>query len=104
MLEDDATMRGVIEQVLEEEGYAVDACSGSEQAIDLARSHSYELLITDIKMDGLDGLAALSEIQTYQPDLGSLVITGYADAAESERATRMIRCSGSAAWGKPDGE
>ena len=89
MLEDDATMRGVIEQVLEEEGYAVDACSGSEQAIDLARSHSYELLITDIKMDGLDGLAALSEIQTYQPDLGSLVITGYADAAESERATRL---------------
>lgn len=88
-MEDDATMRAVVEQVLEEEGYSVDACAGSDQAIELARAHSYELLVTDIKMDGLDGLAALSEIQSYQPDLGSLVITGYADQAESERATRL---------------
>lgn len=89
VLEDDPNMLHVLQQVLQEEGYQVDACSAGDQAVELAREHSYDLVVADIKMDGLDGLGALSEVQAYQPDVGSLVVTGYANEAETERAARL---------------
>lgn len=89
VLEDDPNMLQILEEVLEEEGYSVDACSQGDEAVSLARENVYDLVVADIKMDGLDGLGAMSEVQSYQPDVGSLVITGYADQIETERAARL---------------
>lgn len=89
ILEDDKYLLKLLGEVLEEEGFQVDTCSKSEQAITLARQNSYDLMVADIRMEGLDGLAALSHVQSYQPDVGSLVVSGYADDAQSERARRL---------------
>lgn len=89
VLEDDPEMLEVITDVLEDEDYLVDGCGSAEQALTLAAGHEYELMIADIRMKGMDGLGALTRVQTMQPDLGSMVITGYADDAQGQRAHRL---------------
>lgn len=82
-------MRPVLADVLEEEGFIVDACESSDTAINLAREQDYDLMVADIRMDGLDGLAALSHVQSYRPGVDALVVSGYADAEQAERASRL---------------
>ena len=89
VLEDDPIMRETLSGALTDEGYQVDSCSRGDEAVSFARESHYDLLIADIRMEGLDGLGALSQVQSYQPNVGSLVVTGYASDAQNNRATRL---------------
>jgi two-component SAPR family response regulator/soluble cytochrome b562 len=59
------------------------------QAVELASSESFDLIITDIRMEGMDGLEALEKVKEAQPDIASLVITGYSTEEDSIRAIRL---------------
>ena len=89
VLEDDEGLLGLLRDVLEEEGFTVDACSKSDQAIRMARNYSYDLMVADVRMEGLDGISALSQVQSYQPDVSGLVVSGYADPVQEGRAGRL---------------
>lgn len=89
VLEDDEGLLGLLRDVLEEEGFTVDACSKSDQAIRMARTNSYDLMVADVRMEGLDGISALSQVQSYQPDVSGLVVSGYADPVQEGRAGRL---------------
>ena len=61
--EDEAIVRLDLKEILEEEGYEVVGETGrGDEAVDLVRSHRPELAILDIKMPGLDGVAAARQI------------------------------------------
>lgn len=89
ILEDDERLGHLLEEVLQDEGFVVNRCVRSDQALALARSEDYDLMVADIRMEGLDGLAALSQIQSHQPQVDGLVITGYADDQQAKRASRL---------------
>lgn len=89
LLEDDESLLEVLRDVLVEEGFEVDSCAQSDSAIHLAREKEYDLMVTDIRVDGLDGLSALSHVQSYRPSVDALVISGYADTEQAERASRL---------------
>lgn len=89
VLEDDLALLQTLNEILGDEGYHVDTCSRGDDAVALARDNHYDLVISDIRMEGMDGLGALSQVQSYQPDAGSLVVTGYASDAQSARAARL---------------
>lgn len=89
LLEDDESLLDVLRDVLEEEGFEVDTCAGSDKAIRLAREKDYDLMVADIRVDGIDGLSALSHVQSYRPTVDALVISGYADAHQAERTSRL---------------
>ncbi len=89
VLEDDPDLREMLAEVLLDEGYAVDTAERGEIAVTKAHEKAYDLVVADIRMDGLDGLEALSQVKSHRPDVGSLVVTGYADDAQSERALRL---------------
>ena len=50
---------------LESEGYAVDCCYDGEEAVNMARQNSYDLIILDLMMPGKDGLQACQEIRGF---------------------------------------
>jgi PAS domain S-box-containing protein len=55
LVEDDAGVRGLMKDLLEAEGYAVEAAAHPEEAVALAASRSFDLLVTDVIMPGLSG-------------------------------------------------
>jgi two-component SAPR family response regulator len=82
-------MRELLNEVLSERGYEVVAAGGGEEALKRARTESFDLIIADIRMEGITGLDAIEQAKEHQPDLGSIVISGYASEEETLRAVKL---------------
>lgn len=89
VLEDDPQMRSILQQVLEEQDYEVVAVDRGEKAIEAARDCSFDLIIADIRMEGVGGLEAIAQTKAVQPSIGTLIVSGYADPDETERAKQL---------------
>ncbi len=89
VLEDDLDMRELLKEVLVERGYEVVAAGGGDEALKKARTESFDLIVADIRMEGITGLDAIEQAKEHQPDLGSIVISGYASEEETLRAVRL---------------
>lgn len=89
VLEDDQNMRQMLAMVLEKEGYQVEAAGTGLEAVQLAAQSAFDLVIVDIRMEGIDGLEALARVRESQPEVRSLVVTGYSTEADSIRAIRL---------------
>ena len=82
--EDEDALRSLCARALASDGHEVVAAgNGSEECETLAREHGrFDLLLTDIRMPIMDGIAlALAAARDY-PDLSILMMTGYADQRE----------------------
>ncbi|MEW6282316.1 MAG: response regulator, partial [Candidatus Eremiobacterota bacterium] len=89
ILEDDAVMRELLEDVLRKHGFDTRGAARADEAVELAVAEAFDLVVTDIRMEGRSGLDALEEIKERRPDLPSLVVTGYSTEADSIRAIRL---------------
>jgi CheY-like chemotaxis protein len=90
VLEDDINLRELIIEVLLEAEYEVAGASDAAQAIEMARKHRFQLLITDVRMaGGTDGVGALEAIKKFRPSMRCIVITGYASPDVPVRAMRL---------------
>ncbi|MBI3927703.1 MAG: response regulator [Armatimonadetes bacterium] len=89
VVEDDPELREELTEALRDEGYAVVATARGDEAVEAATAESFDLLITDVRMPGIDGLEALERVRASQPDVRSLVITGYASEEDWLRAARL---------------
>lgn len=89
VLEDDPTMRATVSEALEDEGYTVVAVGRGLEAVEAARKQPFDLVVTDIRMEGMDGLEALERVKMQQPEVRSLVVTGYASEEDTLRAFRL---------------
>lgn len=89
VLEDDPDMRETLEELLQEEGYDVVAVTRGEEAVDMAQQQAFDILISDIRMDGMNGLEAIGKTRELQPGMGSLVVSGYASEQETLRAIQL---------------
>lgn len=82
-------MREILTDVLEGQGYEVTAVASGLAAVEEAARESYSLIVADIRMEGMNGLEALAQTKSYQPEIGSLVVSGYATPEETERAAEL---------------
>lgn len=89
IIEDDQGLRSMLTLLLQREGHEVDAAGGGAEALEKAAQHEYDLVVADIRMEGIDGLEALERVRASQPEARSLVITGYSTEADSIRAIRL---------------
>ncbi len=72
--------------VLGEQGYAVDLAADAREALELLRRGPYDLLLTDLDMPGLNGLALLREAAMLDPLLVSVMMTGKASVSSAVEA------------------
>jgi DNA-binding response OmpR family regulator len=89
LLEDDDNLRDVLAEVLRDEGFDVKAVARGEAAVECASQEAFDLIIADIRMEGMGGLEALEQAQKLQPGIGSLIVSGYATEQETARAERL---------------
>lgn len=88
VVDDEVTIRNFIVRVLERAGYDVDAAPNGQSALNQLTVEAYDLLLTDIKMDHMDGVQLLRETRTRYPDLAVILFTGHATVNSAVEALR----------------
>jgi DNA-binding NtrC family response regulator len=78
VVEDDQKMRNALQMILNKEGYQVEALESAEEDLERFRVRTYDLLISDIKLPGLDGMELLTAIRNFNPSTSIIMITAYA--------------------------
>ena len=77
-----------LQEVLQREGYAVDAANDATAALQLAQERLYNLVLTDIRMPGLDGLELLRQIRARSPDTLLILMTAYGTVENAVQAMK----------------
>ena len=78
VVDDEENLRITTAAILEKEGYTVDTAASGNEAIALLADTDYDLVLTDLHMEGGEGLAVLNEIRRISPLTISIVLTGFA--------------------------
>src|SRR5688572_8760325 len=78
VVDDEESHRITTAAILEKDGYTVDTASSGDEAIALLKNVDYDLILTDLHMEGGDGLTVLAQIRLQAPLTISVVLTGFA--------------------------
>lgn len=88
VVDDEENVRITTAAILEQEGYEVDTASDGHEALEKIGSGDPDLVLTDLRMEGLDGTALLQEVCSKHPNVVTVVLTGYASIESSIDALR----------------
>jgi two-component system response regulator PilR (NtrC family) len=89
IVDDELSMREFLGILLDREGYRTDLADSAEAAIKLMESGSYDLILSDVNMPGLDGLALLKRVKEVSPDTAVLMITAFSTAEQAVEAMKF---------------
>ncbi len=84
VVDDEPCVRDIYLQYLRLSGYEVDASGSGEEALEAVAQQPYDLMILDLRLTGMDGLATFSRLRTIAPDTKAVVVSGSLDRFESE--------------------
>jgi len=87
--DDEESIRELLAKTLALAEYDVETVPNGQAAIDRLRAGVYDLLITDLRMPGVDGLALIREARRLQPTLPVVIITGYSTEASAIEAINL---------------
>ena len=87
VIDDDAVVGRSFDRVLSEKGYQVSTALNGEQALETIENKQFDVVFTDIKMPGMDGLEVTERIKARCPWTPVVVITGYGTQANEVRAS-----------------
>ena len=88
VVDDKDAMRNMLFETLTEEGYRVDSAADGQQAVDLVRNKSYDLVLTDLKMPDVDGLTVLSTTKEVDPETSVIIMTAYGTIEDAVAAMK----------------
>lgn len=88
-IEDEEDMRGSIKAYLHDCGFRIIEAASGEQGMELLEREHPDLVLTDLKMPGMDGYTVISEIKKRYSELPIIVISGAGLASEAINAVRQ---------------
>ncbi len=77
VVDDEKLVRWSVGQVLSDNDCEIELASSGEEAIEKAKQIKFDLIVTDLKMDGLNGVETVREIKKILPKIKAIVITAY---------------------------
>jgi excisionase family DNA binding protein len=89
VVDDEASIRDLLAKTLALAEYDVDVAPDGRSALDRMRMYSYDLLIADLKMPGVDGLTVIREAKRYKADLPVIIITGFSTESSAIEAVNL---------------
>jgi len=89
VVDDEQTVRDLVAKTLTMADYDVDTAPDGPSALDRLRAAEYDLLITDLKMPGMDGLSVIREVRRRTAELPIVIITGYSTEASAIEAINL---------------
>lgn len=77
MVDDEPNMRALFKKILAKEGYQIETASSGEEAVKLLDKEPVDLVISDLKMDEMDGLQLLRKVKERMPDIPVILLTAF---------------------------
>ena len=88
IVDDEKRMVSLLKGILEEEGYEVTGAESGQEAIDQLKRGEFDVVLTDLRMSPVDGMAVLKESQKLQPSCEVVIMTAYASADTAVEAMK----------------
>ena len=79
VVDDDANARDIFEQKLEHSGHDVETAESAEDALGKVKKVNPDIIITDLRMPGMNGLQLLEKVKSAMPQVDVIVVTGHED-------------------------
>jgi DNA-binding NtrC family response regulator len=88
LVEDDRIVRITVRDALEEAGYQVTECADGATALSTLEREAFDLVLTDVRLPGVDGVTIFRRARIAQPDAGIVLMTAFADAEDAVAVMR----------------
>ncbi|MCX5721061.1 MAG: sigma-54 dependent transcriptional regulator [Nitrospirae bacterium] len=88
VIDDEEYIRLVLEQAIREEGCEVTTASRGQEGLDRLTSGTFDCVVSDLRMPGIDGRAVLRWIKDHQPDVDVMILTGHGDVKDAVEAIK----------------
>jgi DNA-binding NtrC family response regulator len=88
VVDDDQSLRRVLEVQLEQEGYAVASAASAQQALSMLQLQTYPLVITDLKMPDISGISLLRQIKSQCPESIVIILTAFGSVETAVQAMK----------------
>jgi len=88
VVDDDPASRDGLVDVLRDEGYDVRAAQSAEEALEVLETSEFELVVSDLRMPGMDGISLLREVRRLCPQTLFVLVTAHASVETAVQALR----------------
>ncbi len=89
VVDDDASILGVVSEVLEDDGYEVTTAASGEEAIEVLGNDKFALVMSDIRLPGINGIGLLEHIKRVSPRTAVIIITSHGSMQTSIEAIKL---------------
>jgi excisionase family DNA binding protein len=89
VVDDEASIRDLLSKTLALAEYEVDTAADATSALDRMRTGAYDLMIADLKMPGMDGLALIRQAKRIKSDMPVIIITGFSTESSAIEAVNL---------------
>lgn len=88
VVDDESGIRETIAEFLESEGYVTQVASDGHQALEVIKNGNIDILISDVRMPGMDGMELMKQVSTYSSDTLVMLMTAFASVETAIQALR----------------
>ncbi|MBI1382999.1 MAG: response regulator [Planctomycetaceae bacterium] len=89
VVDDDPLSREFLSEAARSQGYRAEAVASPEQALERVRTREYDVVVTDLRMPGMDGLELIRRISEIAPGLATVLITAHGTVESAVEAMRL---------------
>jgi len=89
IVDDDPSVRNLIRKILESDDYSCEMAGSADDALELLKQQSFDLVMSDVVMPGRSGVQLLAEIKAIYPNVPILMISGHSTQATAETALSL---------------
>ena len=83
IVDDEDFMRGAVLEVLRRANHVAMTASSAKEAIDIVSNRSFSVIITDVKMPGMNGVELFRELKKRHPETSVIIMTGFPDLEDA---------------------
>src|SRR5205807_7322677 len=88
LVEDEAPLREALAERLVEQGFEVEQAGTGEQAIEQLAEFAFDIVVTDLRLPGLDGTRVLEAALVRYPEIIGIIVTGYGTVKDAVEAIK----------------